>query len=141
MGNLDPAALGLARNAPLRVLVVDDNDLVRHITVTALVGEGHTVSAAPGADEALALVDAQPVPFDLLVTDIVLGRMNGYELAARIAADTPGIPVLVTSGYAPPATLAPIHGAGAVSFLQKPYTLDALARLVRELAAPVFAVA
>lgn len=116
-----------------RVMVVDDNDLVLRLSVRALELGGYDVLQARSADEALATLESSPEPIDLLLTDIVLGATNGYELATQVLAKTPGIGLLVTSGYAAPQTLPPIAGASAVGFLQKPYTPAALTESVAAL--------
>ena len=71
----------------------------------------------------------------VLVTDLVLPGINGYELAERALAASPGLRVLFVSGYAAPETMPPICGAAATHFLQKPYQPSRLAAAVAVLLA------
>jgi CheY-like chemotaxis protein len=122
MADAAPSARGL----PGRVLLVEDNDLVRRLATAALEREGHLVVAAADGEEALRFLSETPLPFDLLVTDLVMPVMNGYELAARILELSGPLPVLFTSGYADAATLPPVPAASAVAFLAKPYRIPQL---------------
>jgi two-component system cell cycle sensor histidine kinase/response regulator CckA len=107
-----------------RVLVVDDNDLVRAITSTMLASHGYEVSDATGARNALLLAASEP-PFDLLVSDISMPGMNGLELAEALRRTWPGLRILFTSGYGdsafPAGAAVPEH-----EFLQKPFDCEAL---------------
>ncbi len=81
------------------VLVVEDNDDVRELAESVLRAEGYAVLAASSGEHALALLD-QHGPVDLLFTDVIMpGGMNGLQLAERVRADHPAMPILVTSGY------------------------------------------
>jgi PAS domain S-box-containing protein len=83
----------------LSILLVDDEDLVRVGTAEMLRAMGHTVIDASGGAEALAKLRAGG-PFDVVVTDYVMPRMNGAELADELRKRQPGLPVLVITGYA-----------------------------------------
>jgi CheY-like chemotaxis protein len=80
-----------------RVLLVEDNDLVRGFAEGLLDDLGYRTIAVGSADEALAVFDREPV--DLLLTDIVMPGINGIELARRVRARDPGLPVLLATGY------------------------------------------
>jgi CheY-like chemotaxis protein len=96
-----------------RVLVVDDQDVVRDVIRLALEGVGYIVLdvASPLEAIALARVDGR---IDLLVTDVVMPEMDAFELAQRITAVLPEVRVLFTSGYTDAAAEGP--------FIQKPFT-------------------
>jgi CheY-like chemotaxis protein len=113
------------------VLLVEDNEIVRRLTVRALEEAGHTVVEASEGGEALEAL-AREAPFDLLLVDLVLPGMNGYTIAERALEASPGLRVLFTSGYAAPETL-PTNGAAAVGFLQKPFHVPVLTATVAEL--------
>ncbi len=96
-----------------RVLVVDDQDVVRDVIRLALEGVGYTVLDAASPLEAIALARADG-RIDLLVTDVVMPEMDAFELAKRITAVMPDVRVLFTSGYTDAGAEGP--------FIQKPFT-------------------
>ena len=113
------------------VLVVEDEEQVRVMTVEALRDLGYAVVDAPDGGAALALLDGLG-PVDLLFTDVVMPGMNGRELADQVRAARPETPVLFTTGYTRDAV---VHGGmldPGVAFLAKPFTIDQLARKVAE---------
>jgi two-component system cell cycle sensor histidine kinase/response regulator CckA len=96
-----------------RVLVVDDQDVVRDVIKLALEGAGYVVLDAASPLEAIELSRACR-PIDLLVTDVVMPEMDAFELAGRITSEIPGLRILYTSGYTNAAAEGP--------FIQKPFT-------------------
>jgi two-component system cell cycle sensor histidine kinase/response regulator CckA len=115
-----------------RVLVVEDDDTVRGLTVLALSTYGYRVLEAGRGSVAIQLLEANPEPIDLLVTDVVMPGMSGRELAERLALIRPDLKVLFLSGYTDDAIVR--HGIlqEEVAFLQKPFTPTSLVRKVRE---------
>jgi PAS domain S-box-containing protein len=113
------------------ILLVEDEDAVRALTRRILEQFGYTVVEAPGGADALRFTERYSGPLDLLVTDVVLPGLNGRELAERLERMRPGLRVLYLSGYTDDAVVA--HGVlhAEVAFLQKPFTMEALARKVR----------
>ena len=110
------------------VLVVDDDDALRMMVASVLQASGHEVLTAASAEQAMALSNARP-DVDVLLTDVTLPRMDGRELAARIASRHPGLGVLVMSGdHDAPAPYLP-HA----TFLPKPFRLADLVAAVRRL--------
>jgi two-component system cell cycle sensor histidine kinase/response regulator CckA len=130
----------LAATAPIRtrhqgsetVLLVEDEESVRELVREALEGRGYNVCSARNGNEALAIAARQELKIDLMITDVVMPGMGGRELANRMAAVRPGTRVLYLSGYTEDAIMH--HGVlePGTAFLQKPFTLDALALKVRE---------
>jgi signal transduction histidine kinase/ActR/RegA family two-component response regulator len=115
------------------VLVVEDNEAVRHYARTALEDLGYLVVEARNAEDALRLIEAG-THVDLLFTDVVLGSgLNGRELASKISQTIAGLPVLFTTGYTRNAIVH--HGRldPGVHLLDKPYTQQELGRKLREL--------
>lgn len=121
---VDPPAVPAAQT----ILLVDDEDTVRAFVRDALEGEGYTVLATGDPLEARRIATSSPV--HLLLTDVVMPRMNGLELAERVEAASPRIKVLMMSGYMTP----PMKASGR-SIITKPFTIDALLRAVREVLA------
>ena len=111
------------------LLLVEDDDAVRTISLIALENAGFKVLAANSAASAIALAKPQIAQVDLLITDVVMPRMGGRELVEAIHALRADIPVLYISGYTK--DRVPQDGA-RVGFLQKPFTPLALARKARE---------
>jgi two-component system, response regulator PdtaR len=89
------------RRLAARVLVVDDEPLLR-LTASSLLEEaGHAVEDAASADEALAMIEAAPARFTHLFTDVQMpGRLDGLKLASLVSTLYPHITVVVTSGDA-----------------------------------------
>ena len=131
--------VGAAAGAPpaggATVLVVEDDETVRRMTVRALGEAGYATLEAADGQEALDLVRDSPDPPDLVVTDLGMPRMDGYELARRLRADHPNLPVLLISGHVHPDP-QPAEG-GAWPLLRKPFAPEELVRCVGAmLAAP-----
>jgi PAS domain S-box-containing protein len=114
------------------VLLVEDEEKVRAVAVGLLARQGYTVYDYADAADALGAVSQLRGPVHLLITDVVLPGMNGRVLAQRIEALRPEIKVLYTSGYSEDVVIH--HGVldPGIEFLPKPYTIELLARRVRE---------
>ncbi|HYJ33522.1 MAG TPA: ATP-binding protein [Candidatus Binatia bacterium] len=128
-----PAGLPEGRES---VLLVEDDPALLTLGREVLTELGYRVHAAPGGREALRLFEEGRPAIDILVTDVVMPGMGGRELAGRITAERPDLPVLYVSGYTRDAVLREaISGAAdgsGIAFLEKPYTALILARRVRE---------
>ncbi len=112
------------------LLLVEDDAAVRTATAAALRQAGYRVHEAAGRDEATLLLRQGPQPA-LVITDIMLPEGTGADLAAAVPLLRPGLPVLFTSGYAAESVLRrDILDPGAL-FLQKPYAMADLLRMVR----------
>lgn len=112
------------------VLVVEDEERVRTMTVEALLNLGYSVIAAAGPEQALELIDSGTVP-QLLFTDIVMPGMNGRLLAEHVKQKVPGIKVLYTTGYTPGTAVSDGASDRGTALLPKPFTVDQLAAKIR----------
>ncbi len=113
------------------VLVVDDREPVRRIAARILSELGYQVLEAGGGPQALAVAAKHPGPIHLLLTDIAMPEMRGYELARRLVAERPDTRVVYISGYAEPESPSEGGSVVAAGFVQKPFTIEQLASAVR----------
>jgi len=118
------------------VLLVEDEEGVRHMAGKVLERLGYAVLSAAGGGEALRLARERPGRIDVLLTDVVMPGLNGRELAARLLAVHPEMKVLYTSGYTE--DVAVLHGVmeSNLNFIAKPYSLAALAAKIEETLRP-----
>jgi CheY-like chemotaxis protein len=125
-----PAPAPPAPRGHERVLVCEDEAAVRRLLEIVLTGHGYAVRTAAHPGEALALLEAG-TPLDLLVSDVVMPGMSGLELASRVRAQRPGVPVLFLSGY----TASEFDGElpQRSGFMEKPFEPGALLTSVRTL--------
>ncbi len=115
-----------------RVLLVEDEPLVRQFTRRALTRAGYRVIEAANGGEALLIVESHEGPIDLLLTDVVMPRMSGPALAERLQRLRPGLRTLFMSGYSQAALGDSKPMPGDIDLVEKPITLEALSRKVRE---------
>ncbi|HKP49148.1 MAG TPA: response regulator [Gemmatimonadales bacterium] len=109
----------------VNVLVVDDETAVRRFAVRVLQREGYEVLEAADGHEALEMIRAGQVTVDLIVSDIVMPRVNGVELMQAVAESHPEVPVVLMSGYAT-AALSELGIATPCSILPKPFPAERL---------------
>jgi len=114
------------------VLVVEDEDGVRSLITMLLARNGYTVLEASNGEDALDLCQHRNAPVHLLITDLVLPRMNGRELSEQVADHCSGIRTLFMSGYTDDATLKDGVLENRAVFLQKPFSMETLLHKVRE---------
>jgi DNA-binding NtrC family response regulator len=115
------------------ILIAEDHDMVRQVLVEMLRPLGHHLLVARNGAEAMEMSHRHAGPINLLITDVVMPRLGGHELATQLKTRHPGLKVLYVSGYAnldsaPQASVAP-----DIPFLDKPFEWNTLNRKVREL--------
>jgi len=120
-----PAATG-------RVLLVEDDPLVRAILGRELVDKGYEVTEAPDGQTALELAQGAATPFDVVITDLAMPRMDGPGLVQRLAELRPKLPVLFISGHPDEQAARRIMETGQ-PFLQKPFSAEELIARVDDL--------
>ena len=113
------------------ILFVEDEEAVSDFAVICLSALGYKVLAAPDGAAALELVRNKPVAIDLLVTDVIMPKMGGKQLASELMKTDAGLKVLYTSGYSENVIAHQGVLDSGVNFLQKPYTSRDLAVHVR----------
>ncbi len=119
-GQASPAAAP----ARLRVLLIDDEETVRVTLSSLLHAVGHTVFEAGGGIEGLACVADQPL--DLVITDLGMPGMTGWEVAQQIKATHPTLPVILLTGWGQQATEALVGQGEVDQVLNKPIRLAEL---------------
>jgi nitrogen-specific signal transduction histidine kinase len=123
-------AKAAARAGHETVLVVDDDATIRQVARRLLTSAGYRVLEAEGGAEGLALLDREEGPIELLITDVVLSGMTGFDFAAQARRRRPRLRALIMSGYL---DREPPQGAAEVEFfLQKPFAAEAFTAKVRE---------
>ena len=113
------------------ILLVEDEDGVRKLCSAVLQSNGYTVLEAVDGAAGLAVYEKNAGQIDLLLTDVVMPRMNGFELAKNVVANDSRLSILYMSGYRD----HPVNPSGRDArwaFLHKPFTPDALLLKVRE---------
>ncbi len=119
------------------ILLVEDEVELRRMAAQALELASYSVIEASCGEEALSICNDPVRAIDLLLTDVIMPGMGGGELVKRATQVRPGLRVLYMSGYTDDAVVR--HGVSdaEAAFLQKPFTLEALSRKVREVLDPV----
>ena len=111
-----------------KILVVDDQEMIRDSLAGTLVREGHEVVAC--ADGPSAVARLQATRFDLLITDLKMARMTGLELLAEARRLRPDVPVVLMTAFATVATAVEAMKLGAYDYIQKPFDGDEIKLLV-----------
>lgn len=114
------------------ILVVEDEAGIRALVRKILRRQGYVVLEASNGDDALKICAGHKGKIDLLVTDVMMPRMSGRELADRLTALRPDLRILYVSGYTDDAMLSSGSFPSGTAFLQKPFTLGSLLGKVRE---------
>jgi PAS domain S-box-containing protein len=114
------------------VLLVEDDEGIRKLACEILRIVGYTVIAASNGDEGLRVCRQHVDPIHLIITDIVMPGLSGYEVIESISLLRPGIKLICMSGYTDETITGCRHLDLGAAFLQKPFTPDALVRKVRE---------
>src|SRR5262249_27568882 len=117
-------------------LLVEDEDPVRYLVRTMLELDGYSVLEASNGMEAQAVAGRHRGGIDLLVADIMLPGINGFELAQRLVAQRPEMKVLFISGLVTEDDISPHELRTKTAFLRKPFKVGQLTQVARRLLQP-----
>ena len=113
---------------PLRVLLVDDDEVSLEVMTLQIGGQGHHVEPVESGDAAMRLLEHMPEPgFDVMLTDLQMPGLSGVELARAVRTTAPGLLLLAMSGSKPAAGVAEAYDG----FLLKPFSMDTLESALR----------
>ena len=115
-----------------RILLVEDEDAVRAFAIRALSSRGYTVVEADSGESALAVMERQTEPFDLILSDVVMPEMDGPTLLRELRKRGVTTRVIFVSGYAEDAFEKNLEGQTDFAFLPKPFSLKQLVEKVKE---------
>jgi CheY-like chemotaxis protein len=113
-----------------KLLIVDDNEGVRHLVSRWLERAGFSVHEARDGAEAIDLVRKDPP--DIILADIRMPKIDGIELARIVKSDYPGIKIILMTAYSSPQTIAQARREGVDDYLEKPFTKDQVERITME---------
>jgi two-component system, cell cycle sensor histidine kinase and response regulator CckA len=114
------------------LLLVEDEDAVRAFSARALRNKGYNVLEANSGETALEILGKQTDPIDLLVTDVVMPRLDGPSLVKEVRQTRPDLKVIFISGYAEDSFRKRLDEDTGIHFLPKPFSLKQLAGKVKE---------
>ena len=106
--------------ASATILIAEDEALVRQVIARVLGRAGYTVIEAQDGEQALQMVRRHTVAIDLVISDVVMAKLGGLDLAKRLTSERPGLPVLLVSGYNREEMTD--NPSRTISFLRKPFT-------------------
>jgi CheY-like chemotaxis protein len=122
---------------PRRILLVEDDPVVRHVVRLLLELEGDTVLEAKDGEEALTLATAYEGTLDLLLTDVMMPGLSGAEVCDKVRQGRPGLPTLFISGFYPEAVFPEQKLPADSAFLAKPFMPEELMEAVDALFAKI----
>jgi CheY-like chemotaxis protein len=127
-----PRAAGAAAGSPHRrghgerILLVDDEEIVRNVIVRLLAGLGYDAEAVAGGEEALAILRDPAQDVALVITDLHMPGMDGVQLTRAIRRCRPDVPVVLASGFSDKVEPSTLDELGLAAQLDKPFGMDAL---------------
>jgi two-component system cell cycle sensor histidine kinase/response regulator CckA len=113
------------------ILLVEDETALREVTACTLQSVGYTVIEADGPTQAIRLVETHREPIHLLLTDVIMPRMNGVELSKRLRTTRPHLKVIFASGYGGEELARQLSVAPDAVLLEKPFSKDTLLTKIR----------
>jgi two-component system cell cycle response regulator CpdR len=113
-----------------RILIVDDEPIVRNLLRDTLTGRGYDLAFAGNGVEALEKLEAEP--FDLLLSDVVMPEMEGFELLKRAKKVFPDLRVIILTGFSREHDISDFLLYGADEYLTKPFQVQELLAAVEQ---------
>jgi PAS domain S-box-containing protein len=121
-----PPPRRLAAGDGERVLYIDDDEAILHLSTRILERLGYRVAGFTNPEEALAVFNERPLEFDVAVTDLSMPGKSGFDVARELRKSRPDLPVLMTSGYVRPEDRIVAQELGIHDFILKPNTVEEL---------------
>jgi CheY-like chemotaxis protein len=118
---------------PLHILFIDDMEPLARLGKLFLEREGFKVTAKTDAVEALSLFQRNPEAFGLVITDVSMPKLNGLELARRIHAYSPEMPIILCTGHKDAVPITELKAAGIRAVVSKPFISSELGRVVQQI--------
>jgi DNA-binding response OmpR family regulator len=112
------------------IMIVEDEEMLRELLSTFLEEEGFQVYQAEDAEQAIQLFKDRPEEIKVVLTDMGLPRMGGWEMASELRSIKSDIRILFSSGYFDPQVRAKLITEGGVDFVQKPYVLENVVKTI-----------
>jgi CheY-like chemotaxis protein len=136
-GPAEPRAAGPTEAVPAggiaeTILLAENDESIRRLSVAVLEAAGYRVLTAPDGEEALRLAGETQGTIHLLLTDVVMPKLDGPRLAAKLKSARPGLRILMMSGYTAEVLASQGRLPAGAGFLEKPFLSDTLIRRVRE---------
>ena len=113
---------------PSRILVVDDEVVIRALLNEILSEEGYEVTTASGGSQAISILDQDR--FDLIITDIMMPEVDGMEVLLYARRIDPKCPVIMITGYPSAETIERLTSLGASDYITKPFSPDLIKQTV-----------
>jgi CheY-like chemotaxis protein len=123
------------REASWRVLLVDDEHALVSLATKVLSRMGHEITACTDPREALAVFRSRPDGFDVVVTDLSMPHMSGFELTRELLAIRPEVCVVLTTGHVRAEDQQAVDGIGIRAVVRKPYAFEDLGQVITDLLA------
>jgi DNA-binding response OmpR family regulator len=123
----------MATEEPNKILVVDDSPQISKALSDLLSASGYSVRTAPSGERALQILES--ATFDLIITDLKMTGMTGIDLAKQVLQKTPGLPVVILTGFGDMDSVINALRLGVADYLKKPFSIDEVTSVVeREIA-------
>lgn len=112
------------------ILVVDDEEFMRDLICEILIILGYGVTYCEDGEKAIQYFKKKHHTIDIVILDMIMPNMSGYDCFYNLKEIDSSVPVVISSGYSPDSDVQEIMNKGAKAFLQKPYSLNELDRII-----------